>query len=420
MSIANEDGGTDAGATKDSSTRSDGAPVTPPIRLAAGSATACALLAIGAVRCWGNNFSGQHGIGTHDGDRHPTPSPPVTGLVAEDLDSSGPHTCARAGNAITCWGSNTGNQLGHPRSVEEAQGDAGLCSGQPCARSPVTIPSSTGAKGIATGQGFSCAVINGSPSCWGTASRGALGLVDGGRVSATPSPLAFGDAVEIKSGSVFSCARKGVDGTVWCWGEYDYGDIGRAADAGAAAPGWDTQDHPIPRQVEGLVRVRSLGAGHYHACAILADKTVSCWGFNPTGQLGHDPGTDRTCGGASPSPCNDVPTKVPGLAGARKLALGYYHSCALLENDTVVCWGSNELGRLGHDPSLDDAGSRNVVVTPKPVMGLSNVADVAAGYSYTCASTWDRKVYCWGADSFGEAGSLDGGSSFVPVQVKGL
>lgn len=397
----------------------------PSIRVHAGFETTCTIQASGVVQCWGANNYGQLGRGESG---VPTPvAAVVPGVTARALASGFRVHCALGANdGVACWGLHNQSQIG------TSANDPSLCVGSlPCVRSPAPIDGVRGAVAVSAGNGFGCAQTASGVVCWGTGARGEIGVVSGGgTVSATPNPIALDDVDTLVSGFSFSCARK-KDGTVWCWGGRRFGEIGRSPDADTTSV-WDDLPHATPHALPGLTSVRAVSAGLNHACVIHDDRTVHCWGMNsraatgggtanPGGQLGHDPTLDPMCFDNAGT-CSDQPSKVTGVANARELALGSYHSCALLEDDTVVCWGQNDLGRLGHDPALDGADSSGVVAvpTPRPVAGLSDVAHISARHNHTCAVTWSSKVYCWGANGAGELGTFDGASSFTPVEVQGL
>src|SRR5688572_7054663 len=83
--------------------------------------------------------------------------------------------------------------------------------------------------------------------------------------------------------------------------------------------------------------VKRIAPGHTHACALIDDGTVRCWGANDDGRLG-DGTKDRR---ATPGP------GLVGVADVVQLATGTDHSCAVTENGSVWCWGSNDHGQLG-------------------------------------------------------------------------
>lgn len=263
------------------------------------------------------------------------------------------------------------------------------CAGQEEYRLPVDPAQLGRATEVTFGLRHGCALAGGGmPVCWGDDSEGQLGL-DPGTIARQrlrrpyrPAPGPPPGAVALSAlaaGWLHTCGLTG-DGGVVCWGDHDRGQLGRDAAGPAAAA------------VEGLEGTAvALAAGGLHTCVVLRGGAVHCWGNGSHGQLGS--GLD----GDSPRPL-----AVRGLgAPAVAVAVGAYHSCALLEGGTVSCWGDNRFGQLGD-------GSRTGRPEPAPVVGLAApVRELAAGTSFTCALLADGRVQCWGSDELGELGSGD-------------
>ena len=104
--------------------------------------------------------------------------------------------------------------------------------------------------------------------------------------------------------------------------------------------------------MSGLAGALAISAGSYHTCAILADGTASCWGYNGSGQLGNGTTVDEL-----------APTPVPELDGATGIAAGQLYSCALVGDGSGYCWGYNFHGQLGDGTTTDR-------LTPVAVVGL--------------------------------------------------
>jgi alpha-tubulin suppressor-like RCC1 family protein len=148
---------------------------------------------------------------------------------------------------------------------------------------------------------------------------------------------------------------------------------------------------------------RLLAVGTHHSCAIIDDGRVECWGNNSMGQLGD--GTLET---------STTPRPVVGLTGVRQVSAGAHHTCALLQNGSVTCWGLGGSGQLGNNGTADSS-------TPVPVAGISGATSLAVGGFHGCAVMGDESVRCWGQDGLGELGDGDGGGVHAsPVTVTGL
>ena len=153
---------------------------------------------------------------------------------------------------------------------------------------------------------------------------------------------------------------------------------------------------------EARLKATAVSTGIYHACALLSDATVKCWGDNAQAQLGDGTRKRRLTAVA-----------VQGLAGATGVSAGRGMSCAALADGTARCWGDNYGGRLGDGTTT----SRSV---PVAVQGLTGVVAVSAGGANACALLADHTVACWGDNSSGELGNGTRVSSATPVVVPGL
>ena len=177
-------------------------------------------------------------------------------------------------------------------------------------------------------------------------------------------------------------------------------------------PGADTAT-PIPQEVPDLADVKAISAGIDHTCALLEDGKVKCWGGNGYKQLGVD---------TLPEADTAIPQEVPDLADVKAISAGGDHTCALLEDGKVKCWGSNGYKQLGVDtlPEADKFG-------PQEVPDLAKVKAISVGTYYTCALLEDGKVKCWGDNGQFQLGvdTLPGGvcntcNTAIPQEVQGL
>jgi alpha-tubulin suppressor-like RCC1 family protein len=306
----------------------------------------------------------------------------LTNAVA--VAAGGGHTCALlADDTGRCWGANGSGELGN-----------GTTS---VSRTPTTVAGGGGsvtARAVAAGGSHTCALrANSTISCWGHNFVGQLG---DGTTTDRSSPVSVSgltNAVAIVAGGFHTCAILAA-GTARCWGANNQGELGDGT----------TTSRLSPVSVSGLTNAVAVAAGGTHTCALLADGKARCWGANDSGQVG----------AGHTSPLGSPPVSVTGLTNAVAITAGADHTCALLADGTVRCWGRNSEGQLGDGTTTDRS-------SPVSVAGLSNAVAITAGADHTCALLADGTARCWGFNTDGELG--EGTSSLprsVPSTVSGL
>jgi Domain of unknown function DUF11/Regulator of chromosome condensation (RCC1) repeat len=354
------------------------APVSLPggqgaVAISAGASHTCAISASGAVFCWGSDSAGQLG----DGGAIPGPdtsAPPATpvslpgGQRAIAISVGREHTCAvLASGAVSCWG----------RDVEGQLGDGGpntALAAPPAV--PVALPGGQTAVAISAGGDHTCALLaSGAVSCWGWDNAGQLG--DGGTIPgadapappATPVALPGGQsAVAISAGRFHSCALL-ASGAVSCWGRDDFGQLGDGGPVvgpGASAPA-------APVALPGGQGAMAIAAGREHTCALLSSGAISCWGRDNFGQLGDGgviPGTDVSAPGTLVS--------FSGGEAALTISAGREHTCALLSSGATSCWGYDDSGQLGDGGPVPGTNTSAPATAALPAGSLTaRVADLS-------------------------------------------
>jgi alpha-tubulin suppressor-like RCC1 family protein len=159
-----------------------------------------------------------------------------------------------------------------------------------------------------------------------------------------------------------------------------------------------TTASPIPVAVTGLVGAKGVSVGTDHSCAVLSDGGIVCWGFAT--HLYLDTG-------------KVVPAPVRGASGAIVVSAGAEHDCAVQSSGGVQCWGAGTGGELGNGAKADSA-------TAVAVSGIGSAVAVSAGAGHTCAVLSSGQVQCWGRGLDGELGNGVDADSATPVTVSGI
>lgn len=405
--------------------RADGVIVTD---IAAGSLHTCAITDQGGLKCWGANGFGQLGNGTVGTIVAGGLPVDVVGLEsgAAGVDPSFYHTCAvtQAG-AAKCWGWNVFGQLGTTGVYCIPDDPLFPCSSVPVDVEGL----GSGVAAVNIGSLHSCALTTtGGVKCWGNNNVGQLGdgTTTSRHTAADVQGLTSG-VVAIAAGFDHTCALTS-EGAVKCWGDNSAGAVlgAESSETCISVFGDPHQCSTTPLDVEtldsGVVALSTLGS---HTCALTQSGGVKCWGGNGSGQLGD--GTFGNNRRTPDDVCADAACMSP-LTGVAAVSAGRFHTCALMTGGGVKCWGSNAFGALGIGADDPDERPFAVDVcqvydaeAAQCVELLSGAAAVAAG-QHTCALMEDGGVRCWGINAAGSLGigTFDPLPHPLPLDVIGL
>ena len=319
--------------------------------------------------------------------------------AAKQLSVGGHHSCAALAGVARCWGFGGNGRLGYgdERSVgdDETPGSAG----------PVDVGPGHSVRAIDGGAGHTCALLDDATvRCWGFGGDGRLGYGSVANVtnpaSAAPVFLGLGrTATAIAAGGYHTCAILD-NGSVRCWG---YGFDGALGYGNQNRVGDDETPGSVPPVDLGTGRTAvAITAGDEHTCAILDDGSVRCWGFSGVGRLGYG---NATTIGDDEAPGTAGPVALGPGRTATAISAGGAHTCAVLDDGNVRCWGLGVNGQLGY-ANVATVGDDETPAAAGPVnLGAGRTARaIAAGGSHTCALLDDFGVRCWGAGGFGQLG----------------
>ncbi len=333
------------------------------------------------------------------------------------------HTCAlRADGRAFCWGANDHGQLGERSRVERGMPAVVVRPEVP------NQPEDEGYRSLAAGNLSTCALTQRSNRvlCWGANAQGQLGLgnrVDRVEPHLLESPIG---ASLLSAGGQHACAL--TNGSVYCWGRNDLGQLG-LGEAGERLLVDGAVQGPGGREIADIV---NLKAKNHVTCAQEEQGgALYCWGANGDQQLGTDVtsffdqaqtvafeadhyavggyhvcysvGTRRVmCMGRNEAgqvhPDGDhaiLARQVPNVPAVderiRQLHAGGGFSCVTTDEDNLRCWGANDHGQLGLGGDVSSTEEPGPAVT-----GFESVYQVAVGFDHACALDRNRILRCWG------------------------
>src|SRR3954452_4586382 len=220
----------------------------------------------------------------------------------------------------------------------------------------------------------------------------------GGSAAEQASEPGFPPAAQIDAGQNHTCALQSA--ALRCWGFNREGELGIG---NSDTIGDDETPAAAPPADLGPGRTATaVSAGDFHTCAVLDDGSARCWGFGQNGRLGT--GSQVNIGDDEPVVSVPPVNLGPGHT-AKAITAGGAHTCAILDDDSLRCWGYGFNGQLGYG-NADSIGDSETPGSAGPVnLGPGRTAKaVAAGSAHTCAVLDDGSVRCWGAGLRGQLG----------------
>jgi alpha-tubulin suppressor-like RCC1 family protein len=388
------------------------------ISITAGNTHTCALMVDHTARCWGYNNYGQLGNNTTTDTSVPVtvvdPADTTTALggIASITAFGAGTTCAlMIDQTARCWGRNDAGQLGDNTTTNSSV--------------PATVvdPADTtqalsGIASITTGIAHTCALMGDQTArCWGVNNYGQLGnntttdsSVPVTVIDPADTTTALGGIASITAGFYSTCALM-ADQTARCWGYNNYGQLGNntTTDSSLVVTVLEPAD-----TTTALSGIASIDAGGSHTCALMVDSTARCWGRNTYGQLDNNTTTDSSV----PVTVVDPADTTTALGGIASITAGSFHTCALMTESTARCWGRNNFGQLGNNTSINSSLAVTVVDPNDTTSALSGIASItAASGSFNCALMTDGTARCWGNNTYGQLGNNTTTNSSVPVTV---
>jgi Regulator of chromosome condensation (RCC1) repeat len=231
----------------------------------------------------------------------------------------------------------------------------------------------TGASFVMAGDAHACAIVGGRAACWGANGSGQCGVAAARSVMPTwvgaPHDVQW---TALAGGDSSTCGLK-VDGSVWCWGGNDQGQLGQNT--------LDSAAHPVPLRVPLAGRAVGVTTQFETACAVLENGSAWCWGNNLEGQLG--------LGEWPPTTDTKRPRALAHDGGWEAVDMGQGHACGLGKDGSLWCWGRNTNSQLGQSGTAQ-------IRLPTRVGTGTDWTIVGAGQDNSCAVKADGTVWCFG------------------------
>jgi alpha-tubulin suppressor-like RCC1 family protein len=206
----------------------------------------------------------------------------------------------------------------------------------------------------------------------------------------------------VDAGDAHVCALT-TPGAIVCWGANPQGQVG----AGTVPPTPEDKYIPSPRATDITSGAALISLGGYHSCAVLNNTRTQCWGTNTQGELGDGTFVNRS----KPGDVLGLPLTVLSIDAGR-----YEHTCALLSDRSFWCWGML-VGTFGADPA--PPGTNTATPIRANLFPAGSVSDFSSGAYHTCVVVSNGSVSCWGTNTSGQLGSGTFDHSLTPVQVIG-
>jgi alpha-tubulin suppressor-like RCC1 family protein len=232
----------------------------------------CAIVANGGVKCWGMNNEGQFGNGSLSGDVVGATS--VSGMVgAVKLAVGREFTCVlKNDKKVSCWGNNGSGQLG-----------LGYISYR--STTPVAVPGLSDIEDISAGGAHVCVKNSSKQVyCWGQNLSGQIGQGTFTDHIHTPTLVPLeGEVSKVVAGSFHTCALM-TSGSVKCWGSNSYGQLGNNVDGAAPNAGPALAEPTLVSNIVDAIDIDSDGTSGFHNCITRESGAVECWGANGANQ----------------------------------------------------------------------------------------------------------------------------------------
>ena len=357
----------------------------------------CIVFTNSKLKCFGYNLESQLGYGDNR-IRGDDPNEMGNNLLFVDLGAdcavthvSGgvTHTCVLCSNSkVKCFGDGRYGQLGNGAKTSLGGSPNAMGDALPY----VDLGENLGTKQIEVGSWHTCVLLsNLKLKCFGfgfdVAAVEELEYIDFG----TDATIK-----EIAAGAYHICALF-TNAKVSCFGMNHVGQLGYGNTAlnnsGLVDFGTD-------------LAVTQVAGGFQHTCVVFDASKLKCFGNNTFGQLGYGDKLERG-GDPKNSGQNLGFVNLGEVEGISKVSLGYAHTCVLFTDFKIKCFGYNRYGQLGYGDRKNRGDDKREMGDKLRFVELGTkmeVAELYVGLFHTCVVLSDRTLKCFGSNEAGQLG----------------
>ena len=398
-------------------------------QLTTGFESSCVVFNRSNVKCFGKNTAGQLGIesshpniGDEPGEMGKNLSVVDTGgngsfVIREISPGSGAnHRCILFERGdMKCFGSNVNGKLGYEDNDDRGDEQGELGDSLPF----VNVSSVWKVRSVAVGRDHTCALLeNRLVKCFGSSQYGQLGYGDPsargdsqGQMGDNLPFVDLGSNVVVKAivvGGFHSCVLF-EDERMKCFGNNDFGQLGYGDTNNRGDEPNEMGDNLTFVDVGTNYGVKQITAGVFHTCVLLSNNQVKCFGKADLGEIGS---SNSSSIGIAPDQIGDSLPFVDlgsGL-GVRIIASGEFHNCVVFTSNQVKCFGFNSKGQLGLNDTNPRGNLPGQMGDSLPVVQLGaglTVHEMALGDGQTCVLFTNGRVKCFGHNNHGQLGYGD-------------
>lgn len=358
---------------------------------AVGGRNTCVITTLKNFYCWGSNTHGQ--VGNSIEDTLPVFEP---ALILDYINTPDQISSVAIGYRNACLLSKEGSILCWGQNATGAAGISDILDPQVFEPTPIniTLPFGEFFKKVDSDGIHACGLTSANDLyCWGSNDQGQLGIDSLDPFEDVPtkvdtSSLAMGEYfIDIAAGYLHNCALSSLD-KVYCWGINTKGEVGNST-------GTAKYLKPVLTDLSALgagEKPIKLYSGYFNNCIISNLNKTYCWGSNPNGNIGIG-----VTGGNYNTPTLLTDFSLPNKY-FKSLAMGFYFSCGIANNNLAYCWGRNNRGQLANGSLIDEN-------TPAQVMSSIQFKSINVGDYHSCALSVDDQLYCWGSNQLGQMGN---------------